>query len=287
MSQSLKIIALGGIGGCIVCLTLATSLRPASEHAWSWSQDGLGNFVARNFDRFGNDDIEDDNEGVGGTSQTPVTREFAWDGSDHVELDGSGTLHYRPDAQWHLSIRGAPSVLDHLRIGDGHIGNERGHGFWHRSHIEVELRGPQLRAAAVNGSGKLLLDSLKQERLSLDIRGSGSVQATGAASYLNLNVMGSGSAELARLTTANLKAFIAGSGEADVSPSEDAAIFIAGSGTIRLHTHPRHLDSKVAGSGRIIDEAAPSTSAPPSTSTPPSTSAPPPTSTPTSAPISL
>jgi hypothetical protein len=30
-------------------------------------------------------------------------------------------------------------------------------------------------------------------------------------------------------------------------------LLIAGSGDVRLHTHPKHLNSKVAGSGQIIE----------------------------------
>jgi hypothetical protein len=43
------------------------------------------------------------------------------------------------------------------------------------------------------------------------------------------------------------------SGDADIAPIDDADIFIAGSGDVRLHTHPKHLNSKAAGSGQIIE----------------------------------
>ena len=41
----------------------------------------------------------------------------------------------------------------------------------------------------------------------------------------------------------------------DIAPVDDADIFIVGSGDVRLHTHPKHLNSRVAGSGQVIELA--------------------------------
>jgi hypothetical protein len=67
--------------------------------------------------------------------------------------------------------------------------------------------------------------------------------------------MGSGDALLEQLAARSSRIFIAGSGSADIAPIDEADIFIAGSGDVRLHTHPKHLDSKVAGSGQVIELA--------------------------------
>jgi len=79
------------------------------------------------------------------------------------------------------------------------------------------------------------------------------VRASGSADLLKVDIMGSGAALLAQLAVRSTKIFIAGSGDADIAPIDDADIFIAGSGDVRLHTHPKHLNSKIAGSGRIIE----------------------------------
>ena len=117
----------------------------------------------------------------------------------------------------------------------------------------IELSGPALHDIAVNGAGKLVLDNLQQDALTVAIHGSGSVRANGSTDRLNVQIIGSGDANLAQLAVQSSKIFIAGSGAADVAPSDDADVFIAGSGHVRLHTHPRHLSSKVAGSGQIIE----------------------------------
>jgi hypothetical protein len=105
----------------------------------------------------------------------------------------------------------------------------------------------------VNGAGKLLLDHLRQDSLTVAIHGSGSVRASGSADTLKVDIMGSGDALLEQLAARSSKIFIAGSGAANIAPIDDADIFIAGSGEVRLHTHPKHLNSRVAGSGQIIE----------------------------------
>jgi hypothetical protein len=49
---------------------------------------------------------------------------------------------------------------------------------------------------------------------------------------------------------------IAGSGNTDIAPSEDADIHIAGSGDVNLHGNPKQLETHIAGSGRIHNVAA-------------------------------
>ena len=44
---------------------------------------------------------------------------------------------------------------------------------------------------------------------------------------------------------------IAGSGNTDIAPSDEADIHIAGSGDVNLHSNPRKLETHIAGSGRI------------------------------------
>jgi len=44
---------------------------------------------------------------------------------------------------------------------------------------------------------------------------------------------------------------IAGSGNTDIAPSDEADIHIAGSGDVNLHSNPKKLETHIAGSGRI------------------------------------
>ena len=44
---------------------------------------------------------------------------------------------------------------------------------------------------------------------------------------------------------------VAGSGNTDIAPTDEADIHVAGSGDVNLHTNPKKLETHIAGSGRI------------------------------------
>ncbi len=246
MTRPIVVIAIVGIATALVCLPLAARLYRHGNHfdSWSWSaHQGW----------FGDDDDDDsDARDQGGDPGRIESRDFVWGAGDRLELDVPAHLHFHPAAEWHLSIRGPQRMLDRLHVNNGRVAATRS---YHRNPgpLEIELSGPSLHDITVNGAGKLVLDDLRQDALTVAIHGSGSVRANGSSDTLNVQIMGSGDAEMAQLAVHSSKIFIAGSGAADIAPSEAADVFIAGSGDVRLHTHPKRLSSRVAGSGQITE----------------------------------
>jgi hypothetical protein len=244
-------VAIGGIVTALVCLPLAATL---SHRAGGWSWTGPHHFSWSDDDD-ADSDSDTTTDGSAGRSSRGATetRDFAWSG-DTLRLDIAANLHYQPAPQWHLSIRGPRRVLDRISVDGSRIRLKR--PYHHMNGVlEIELSGPALRDLRLNGSGKLTLEQLKQDALTVAIHGSGSVRASGAVDTLKLDIMGSGDALLEQLAAHSSKIFIAGSGSADIAPIDAADIFIAGSGDVRLHTHPKRLTSKVAGSGQVIELA--------------------------------
>jgi hypothetical protein len=239
MNRTASIFAIGGILTAAICLPLAALMHRDGARPWRWESitaDWNSDGPTRN----------------GGPI---VSRDFTWDGSDRVEFDGSGDLHFHPAPTWHLSVRGPEHTLDRLRVGDGRI-RLHDSGFFHwdsPDHLDIQLSGPDLQQIAVNGSGSITLDDLKQEKVDIHIRGSGSALAHGSVESLHLEIAGSGSAQLEGLAAKDAYVRIAGSGDADIASTESADVSIAGSGDVRLHGSPRRLSSHVAGSGRVVN----------------------------------
>jgi hypothetical protein len=260
MTRAITLVAIGGIVTALVCLPLAATL---SHRAGGWSWSGLDHIswfdddddADNNADTDDNDNDSGRDQALSGGNGGPVeAREFAWNGADTLRLDIAANLHYQPAPQWRLSIRGPRRVLDRISVDGSRIGLKR--PYHHRAGaLEIELSGPALRDLTLNGSGKLVLEHLRQDALTVAIHGSGTVRASGSVDSLKLDIMGSGDALLEQLAARSSRIFIAGSGSADIAPIDEADIFIAGSGDVRLHTHPKHLDSKVAGSGQVIELA--------------------------------
>jgi hypothetical protein len=106
---------------------------------------------------------------------------------------------------------------------------------------------------SVRGGERLNLGYIDQDRLTVDITDNGSFTANGQVDRLEVNVMGTGSADLGALTARRVKVFIASSGYAVVAPTQEVRVNISGSGNVRLTTRPEQIERQIAGSGRVIE----------------------------------
>jgi hypothetical protein len=131
---------------------------------------------------------------------------------------------------------------------------------------------PDVRALSYSGSGKILVDGVisSDDDLSLEVAGSGDIEAaidcpvvdadiTGSGTIklrgqtrdVKIDIAGSGDYKAEDLKSENTKISIAGSGSAWVFASTDLDISIAGSGDVFYKGNPSNVKRSVAGSGNI------------------------------------
>jgi hypothetical protein len=205
------------------------------------------------------DDMDFDGFDFGGSARCDRdgpqgTRNLAWAGGDTVRINVPATVHYRPGSGDQLVANGPQDVLDHLRIREGRIELDCRNA--DRDDITITLPGRAFRHFTLAGSGRLMLQDIDQPRLMLSLRGSGSVEANGAAADTEVEISGSGDARLAGLKVNQLRLRISGSGDAEVAPAEEADVEIDGSGEAHLAAGPvKRLRLRINGSGDA--EAAP------------------------------
>ncbi len=195
-----------------------------------------------------------------------------WDGSDHARLNLAGQASYTPGTGDRLQASGDPQVLAHLRIREGTVELDC-RGWRDRTQdLVITLPGRSFDKFGVTG-GRLILDRLDQQRLSVSIAGSGKVQANGRIEDLKLSIAGSGEMDLGQITAnrgelehrrighhasrerhhrRELEMDIAGSGRAEFNQikSRTAEIGIAGSGTVIAKGTVDDLKIDISGSGR-------------------------------------
>lgn len=129
---------------------------------------------------------------------------------------------------------------------------------------------PELRSAAVAGSGDITVDKISGndfrgeiagsgdlrlgevsvKELKLAIAGSGGIEAAGRSDQARYEIAGSGDLDASRLTAVKAKAEIAGSGNIRANVTGEAVASIAGSGNIEISGGAKCRSSK-AGSGEI------------------------------------
>ncbi len=153
---------------------------------------------------------------LGDAGVETTTREFAWNGSDEVQLNVPGMLRYRAGAGDSIEVRGPAYLLGHLEIDGENIRYDcapRGRA----QRIEIEMASDNIRKFSIRGSGDMVLQDLDEERVEISIAGSGSVTATGEVGRLSLSIAGSGDADLGGVIVRDMEIAIAGSGDAIVS----------------------------------------------------------------------
>jgi hypothetical protein len=187
-------------------------------------------------------------------SQTLASRDFAWDGGDSLEIETPATVHLVPGPTARVTIRAPQHVLDRVQLHGGTL-DLSGSNFFHNDHLDVTISGILLRDITLDGSGKVLLGAVHQDRLSVDIQGSGDVEGSGQVDSASLEVEGSGRMRLGQLTAGKARIEISGSGNVAVDARDEADVEISGSGSVRFPGTPKKLSSQISGSGRVLNGA--------------------------------
>ena len=188
--------------------------------------------------------------GASTSTRKEVTLPF--DANDSFTLALPASVRYRPGDKAQAVVNGEAVLIDHLRMEGSQLSLDCEPG-WFPSRLNVTLSGPAITDWKVVGSGDLALEEINQPRLKLNIRGSGSVTASGTAETLALEISGSGDGRLRNLIAQSAQIEIRGSGDAEVTAQADADVSISGSGDVDLYGHPIMKRSQVKGSGSITN----------------------------------
>lgn len=186
-----------------------------------------------------------------GASET--TRELAWDGSTKVEFRIPAAIEYtQAPGPGKVTIYGPKEVVERVRLVDGRLSLDQPPA--NHPRLRVVMSAPAVTRFEVGGDDRLEIRDYKQDQLAIVASGSSEVVASGQAREVDVELSGSGEADLTALVTDNAEADISGSAEVTLGPKESASIEVSGSATARLLTRPKHLETDVAGAGSVIFE---------------------------------
>ena len=170
-------------------------------------------------------------------------------------LLGVGTSLVAVLLAWRLIVvRGSPDLVAHVEVRGSRLVLDC-HGWTAGRDLEITLPGRAFRDIRLSGSSKLVMENVSQPNLALRISGSGSVRVQDSVDQATIKVSGSGEARLGDLAMKQLTVDISGSGKVEAAPKDTADVRISGSGDVKLLSRPANLTSKVSGSGRISQAA--------------------------------
>ncbi len=175
--------------------------------------------------------------GVHSSGASPVTITY---GTEYkVEIKGSANLIPRYKSNINNGV---------LNLGFEHVNVQN-------DDIEVFVTLPGLAKVSMSGSGKLWIDGNfpAQDIFRLSISGSSETVVRGAfaANEVNVDISGSGDANLENIQAKKGNVRISGSGDVRMSVQNSLKARISGSGKV-YYTGNATVDSEVSGSGSVV-----------------------------------
>ncbi|MCR5880355.1 DUF2807 domain-containing protein [Phenylobacterium sp. J367] len=250
MIRTLLLIAVAGFFLSLVTISTAVAIGGPDVLArgawsnWNWDWDDDWDHPAWDHRRNGEWDSD---------RGPQATRELVWSGGDTLELDVLADVVYtQAPGPAKLTVSGRKRAVELLRIGsDGRVYLDDHRS---RSRLHIVLSAPDIRTFRLNGSDRLTIADYDQDVLNVEISGNAEVQARGRARLVEVDISGSGEADLGGLQAQIAEVDISGSGEATIAPTEEADLEVSGSGDITLLTQPKRMNTDVSGSGSIRQE---------------------------------
>ena len=115
----------------------------------------------------------------------------------------------------------------------------------------VTVGVPSLDALALEGAGNIAATGIDASRLTVELPGSGNIDASGTAARLVVTIGGQGTAQLRGLVARDATAALSGDGTIMVTATRSLTATLSGTGTILYGGEPQRLIKKLSGSGTI------------------------------------
>jgi hypothetical protein len=171
---------------------------------------------------------------------------------NRVETDSSVDVRLRVGEKQHVRVRAGEKVIDDVatEVRDGTLHVSFDHDGWGGNDVVVEASVPKLVGIDASGSGDIEADGIDADAFALSSEGSADIVLTGSTAALDVEVEGSGNADLGDLRAREATVKVHGSGDADVRADDRLDVDVDGSGNVRYHGDPQ-LTSNVDGSGDL------------------------------------
>ncbi|NQX38531.1 Putative auto-transporter adhesin, head GIN domain [Pedobacter steynii] len=174
-----------------------------------------------------------------------------------VNISGSKTIYVNYGTEYKVEIKGSKNLIPFFKtsiINDVlYLSYEKVNVL--HDDLEVLVTLPQIKNAALSGSGKILIsgDFRLTDKLKTSASGSGEIRVDTPfeVNDLLVNISGSGKINLEKIVAKDADVDISGSGDARISITEELKARISGSGKLYYTGNPE-IDSKISGSGKLI-----------------------------------
>jgi hypothetical protein len=186
--------------------------------------------------------------------QEIITREIPWDGSTSLSLGVRSVVRYvQAPGEGKIVARGPHRSVSTLEVDSGHIHDQLVHT---GATLDLVVTAPSISRFHLNGESRLSIEGYDQRSLFVSTEGKATVDAAGRVEDVTVEMKGSGTVNLARLTTVNASVNAGGMSTVVVGPSTLANCDVRNFASVVLINRPKELKTSLVDSGRIVDAAA-------------------------------
>lgn len=127
----------------------------------------------------------------------------------------------------------------------------RNHRHRRDTHLHTSVTVPDLDALTLSGTGAMKVNGIANQRLAVDLGGTGALTASGSTGALHVAVGGTGEVAGKQLMAKDVVVDVSGTGSARLNASRSLDARISGTGSIRVSGHPTQVKKSVSGLGSI------------------------------------
>jgi len=193
--------------------------------------------------------------GCGGGTPTTQTRSVG--SFDRLDVNGDVNVDVVPGDSGDVEVTAGEKVIDrvvteasggvlHVQIRDRGIviGPDP------FDDVRVQVSAAALDGIRVEGSSDLKLGRIDRDELSIEVNGSGDVEASGSVDNLIATIEGAGDAHLFDLEAKTATVTVQGAGDAELNVTDKLDVTVQGAGDIRYRGNPS-IRQTVEGAGDI------------------------------------
>lgn len=118
-------------------------------------------------------------------------------------------------------------------------------------HLRAIVTAPDLSSLAITGTGTIKAAGIANDRLAIDVPGTGTLTVSGSTGALNIRLGGTGEVTGKDLAAKDLVVDIDGTGSARLNATRSVEARITGTGSLNVHGHPSQVKKTVTGTGAV------------------------------------
>jgi hypothetical protein len=119
--------------------------------------------------------------------------------------------------------------------------------------MRVEITVPSLDEVRLSGSGAIRVDGHELDLLSVTLPGTGAIRAAGTVTSLDVDLTGTGEADLGELVARNAAVALSGAGTVLVHVTGTLEAHVSGTGSVVYTGDPDRVDRTVTGVGSVTE----------------------------------